>query len=74
MEIPIKFVLNGRQYSGFLNSVLRTGQIFHLMIDHYYIGQFFYTERWEFHGNKLDGHNTEELADFFGDYLRAWYQ
>ena len=74
VEIPTKFIFNGKQYCGFLNSVSGTSQVFHMMIDYYYIGQLFYTDRWEFHGNKLDGHSTEELTDLLGNYLTAWYQ
>ena len=74
MEIPIKFVFKRKQYIESLNSVSGTSQVFHMMIDHYYIGQLFYTDRWVFYGNKLHGHSTEELADLLGNYLIAWYQ
>lgn len=71
MDIPIKFTLKGKHYNGYLNSVSGAGQVFHLMINNYYIGQLSYTNTWVFYGNKLDGSSSEELTDLLGDYVTA---
>jgi len=70
-KVPIKFEHDGKQYEGFFELVSGSGSsfIWHLMIDKFYCGRLSYTDSWVYHGNSFD-----ELGDFFGDYITAWYQ
>ena len=71
-HIPINFEHEGKNYSGYFNKVAGAGSssVWHLY-DHnnYFLGKLRYTDHWIFDGKKFT-----ELANFFGDYVIAWYQ
>lgn len=73
-EIPISFEYKGKQYAAVFRPVSgsATNVLFHLIINKFYHGQLILTENygWKFTSN--DG-MFEELSDFFGDYITAWY-
>jgi hypothetical protein len=71
-RIPVTFEHEGRNYTGYLTSVsgAASNTHFHLMIDHYYKGQLFYTP---LYGWQMDG-EFQELKDYFVDVLISWYQ
>lgn len=62
--IPVEFDYEGKHYKGYLSQVTGAGQIWHLMIDDYYMGQLIYSSYgWSFHNNKG---TMKDLADYFG--------
>lgn len=70
--IPITFEYKGKNYKGHFSKVSgASARVWHLMIGNYYYGALHLTKKngWVFYGNKMT-----ELADYFGDYLTAWYE
>lgn len=75
-HIPVKFDCNGKKYAGYFCPVSGAGatSTFHLSINNYYWGRLRQgNEKWVF---DCTPKNPEfaELADFFGEYLTAWYE
>ena len=74
-KVPIIFEHKGKQYSGEFCKVAGGGSssLFHLSVDNYHWGQLFYTQwGWQFYSNSDPELN--ELSEFFGGYITAWYQ
>lgn len=70
-DFPISFEYRGEKYTGVFTRVSGAGSTayFHLMINNYYRGQFFYSEasqKWTFGSNNG---MFEDLADFFEAFL-----
>lgn len=72
-KVPITFDHAGKQFTGTFDPVHGAGgNVFHLTIDNYYCGRLRYADKWVFDPTpKSEGFN--ELADYFGDYVTAWY-
>jgi hypothetical protein len=70
-NVPISFQYGQKLYSGTFHIVCGTGHeyVWHLYLNSFYYGNLQYTDRWVFSGSDF-----QCLADFFGDYLTAWYQ
>lgn len=72
--VPITFDFRGIHYVGHFSKVLGAGSTsrFHLSVDNYHIGQLWYSDKgWRFESNSTP--EMRELAEFFGDYITAWY-
>lgn len=68
--IPVTFTYLKKEYKGYLSPVTGSGGVFHLMIDKRYRGQLIHTDKWEFYSNDR---MFEELAEYFGQVVVAWY-
>jgi hypothetical protein len=75
-DIPIEFRLNGKKYSGNFSAIHGSGNnVWHLMDDrNFYLGRLRRAnDKWVFDASgKSD--ELKELAEFFGDYITAWYE
>ena len=69
--VPITFEYKGRKYSGFFHPVAGTGQpwAWQLLLDDYFYGNLRYADQWVFEGQQM-----QDLGDFFGSYITAWYE
>jgi hypothetical protein len=69
-KIQIEFEHEGKRYSGSLDAISGAGgNTWYLMINQRYYGRLRVNERgWFFDGNMFN-----ELADYFGEYMIAWY-
>jgi hypothetical protein len=74
-KVPITFECNGKKYSGYFSEIHGAGSnVWHLNIDKYYSGSLqLSNDKWVFHAGPKD-RELAELADFFGNYLTAWYE
>jgi len=73
-KVPIKFDHDGQHYDGHFAPVSGAGSsaTFHLMINNYYFGRLrMGPQGWVFDSNSG---LFAKLADYFGDYVTAWYQ
>ncbi|MDF2381306.1 hypothetical protein JMG10_07510 [Nostoc ellipsosporum NOK] len=73
VEIPVSFEYNGRGYKGILSRVYGGGDAhnYHLYVNKYYWGILFLGPAgWRFGSKKTE---LEEIADYFGDVVQAWY-
>lgn len=72
-KTPITFEFRGKKYSGYFSLVngARSSSLFHLMVDKYYYGQLWYTDKWRFESNAFE--EMRELAEEFGAVVTAWY-
>ncbi len=70
-NIPITFSHKNKTYHATLEQVHGAGNnVWHLMCNNYYLGRLRLSgTMWCF-----DEKEFHDLADFFGDYLIAWYQ
>ena len=69
--IPITFTYKNQTFRATLEEVHGAGNnVWHLMCNHYYLGRLRLAGTlWYFDGNQFN-----ELANYFGDYLIAWYE
>lgn len=69
--MPIYFEHNGKRYSGYFSRVYGAAgeNVWQLLLNNYFVGNLRLTDDWVFEGNSMS-----ELADFFGDYIMAWYE
>lgn len=74
-KVPVKFVYEGKEYTGYLSPVSGGGNPsqFHLMIDNYYRGSLFYTQAWEWRFGSQDG-RFENLVHYFSSAVIMWYE
>lgn len=78
-DIPVKFEHNGRKYNCVLHKVAGGGDTstFHLMDDkHFYNGRLRWSDfqkKWVFDSTPKTK-DLEELADYFGEVVTAWYE
>lgn len=72
-RVPITFEFQGKKYSGYFTHVNGAGSssMFHLTVDRYHIGQLWFSDRWRFESNSTP--EMRDLAEYFGDYVTAWY-
>jgi hypothetical protein len=72
-KIPVSFEYNGKQLVGEFSEVGGSGgSTWHLLIDKYYKGSLMIIQdKWVFHSQTRE---MEDLADYFGSVLIAWYQ
>ena len=67
----IIFTHLGKEYAGYFNPVFGSGgNVWYLMVDNYYLGRLRLNDQGWF----FDGKQFTELAEYFGEYLTAWYQ
>lgn len=75
-QIPITFDHEGKQYSGYFSKVAGAGQtgVWYLSDNNnLYLGRLRYTDRWVFDPTPKT-ESLAALADFFGDFITAWYE
>ncbi len=73
-EVPIILTYQARTYSGEFHPVSGAGsnQVWFLVINNFYNGPRCYMDgRWLFHSQTR---KFEDLAEYFGEYMLAWYQ
>jgi hypothetical protein len=76
VHIPISFDCGGKKYIGHFTDIRGAAQeVWHLMDNkNYYLGRLRQAnDQWVFDPTPKTG-NLAEKAEFFGDYVRAWYQ
>lgn len=87
-DIPVTFNYKGNEYKGFFSQVSGSGStaMFHLNVNGYHWGQLSYVQGhdgfnggptavkagWRFASNQHP--ELEEMADYFGDVVIAWFQ
>ena len=76
-DIPITFTHKSKKYAGAFSQVSGAGSSssFYLMVDRYYIGQFFYSDHikgWQFFSNSTP--DLHELSAYFEYYMVSWHQ
>lgn len=73
MQIPVKFIHDGKEYTGHFKKVSGAGGAgtYHLMIDGFYKGQLNYTE---IHGWQFTSQNMilAYKSDEFGKVIMDW--
>ena len=75
-NIPIQFESEGKYYDGFLTRTTGAADTntFYLMIDTFYCGQLCMNMHgWAFYGTPKTKH-FEQLGEYFGSYLTAWFE
>jgi hypothetical protein len=75
--VPITFEHAGKNYKGHFSKVMGAGDTstYHLMDrQNFYLGRLRIAHnKWTFDASPRT-QELKELADFFGDYIRAWYE
>ena len=68
-SLPVKFVVEGKQYSGELRKVAGAREVWHLMVQNFYQGHLLKTrDAWDFASN--DG-RYPKLTEQFGKLVEA---